>query len=179
MPAASWRRPEAETKARSTRRRRYGLLGASGWCSTGAAELQEQRAHDQFAGAGRKRPYSRRRRRNELGGEWRLRARESERGEMGGVDGFIKPRRCFRSCQGGARWRGYARARMRGDSATRPQRREEDGGADRWGPPVSGSGEAARSLPSAGGTLNPTADAQIQRPKRIRVMSYDLNWILS
>ena len=151
MPAASWRRPEAETKARSSRRRRHGLLGASGWCSTGAAELQEQRAHDQFAGAGRRRPYSRRRRRNELGGEWRLRARESERREMGGVDGFIKPRRCFRSCQRGARWRGYARARMRGDSATRPQRREEDGGADRWGPPVSGGGEAARSGSGASG----------------------------
>ena len=42
-------------------------------------------------------------------------------------------------------------ARTRGDSAARLQRRVGNDGADKWGPPVSGSDETARSDASASG----------------------------
>ena len=145
MPAASWRRPEAETKARSSRRKRYGLLGASGWCSTGAAELQEQRAHDQFAGAGRRRPDLWRRRRSVLGEESRLRARERKRESVNGLPGFKKARRFFSSSRGSRRWRGGARCLACAATPRHGFSGGENDGADRWDPPVSGSAEAVRS----------------------------------
>ena len=151
-PEWSSRRPEAETKVRSSRRRRHGRLEASGRGSKVAPELQEHPTQSHVVGGGRTRPDWRRRRRSKLGEEKgiageRERKRESERAPE--LDKALAILLVW------SRRPEVARARLRGmrekRQRARLQRREVEGGADKRDPPVSGRSEAARSDSNASG----------------------------
>ena len=149
----SWRRPEAETKTRSSRRRRHERLGAPGRCATAAPELQEHYAQDNVAGGGRRRP-DLKRRRPDL-----KRRRRSNRGEEKGIVGERERKRESERVHGRDKDRAIlleqtrkqevARARLRGTREEAPASSASaplgSDGADRSDPPVSGSAEAVRS----------------------------------
>ena len=152
MPAASWRRPEAETRTRLTRRRRYGRLEAPGRCATAAPELQEHPTPSHGVGGGRRRPDLRRRRRNVLGEERAIAGERERKRRIERARGvYIGPAILLEVTGRQEVERLRSLPRTRGDTATWLQRREVEGGADRRDPPVSGRSEAARSDSNASG----------------------------
>ena len=124
MAAASWRRPEAVTKTRASRRRSYGRLGAPGQGLTAAPELQEHPTPNLVAGGGRRRPDLKRRRRSTLGEEMGIAGERERKREIEGAHGVdIGPAILLELTGRQAVERLPSWARMRGDSAAQPQRR--------------------------------------------------------
>ena len=168
MPAASWRRPEAETKTRSSRRRRHERLGAPGRCATAAPELQEHPTPSHVVGGGRRRPDLKRRRRSKLGEERAIAGERERKREIEGAREVHKDQAILLEPTGRqsvARLGCVARGRER--QRAQPQRREDEGGADRRAPLVSGGDEAARSDADANERLHRTVNSRSDGPKEL------------